>query len=275
MSERVDYGRIGSLLNRLYRVTGAECYFEKPFFGVAAAADPWFERFKQVIGGFHWTPQEALEQVAPGAVAGSVIVWILPVKSSTRAANAEESVRPAVPWAAMRSFGELANDNMRRQFCRLLEEAGFRSAAPHLEQVRQGFDIVKMNFTSHWSERHAAFVAGLGTFGLSAGLITERGVAMRVGSVVTELELPPTPRPYGDDPFAWCTRCGACAERCPAHAIGKTNAERDKPRCGAYIVNHVNPGRGERYGWLDLALGCGLCQTAVPCEFRRPRQGEG
>ena len=130
MSGRVDYGRISSLLNRLYRVTGAECYFEEPFFGVAAAADPWFERFKQVIGGFHWTPQEALEQVAPGTVAGSVIVWILPVKSSTRAANAEESVRPAVPWAAMRSFGELANDNMRRQFCRLLEEAGFRSAAP-------------------------------------------------------------------------------------------------------------------------------------------------
>lgn len=106
---------------------------------------------------------------------------------------------------------------------------------------------------------------------LSAGLITERGITMRIGSVVTDLELSPTPRSYGDDPFAWCTRCGACAKRCLAHAIGKTNAERDKPRCGAYIVNHVNPGREERYGWLDLALGCGLCQTAVPCEFRCPK----
>ena len=162
------------------------------------------------------------------------------------------------------------NPNTVQKAYRLLEEEGYHAAAPHLEQLKRGFDIVKMNFTSHWSERHVAFVAGLGTFGLSAGLITERGIAMRVGSVVTDLELPPTPRSYGDDPFAWCTRCGACERRCPAHAIGKTNAERDKPRCAAYIVNHVSPDRGSRYGWYDLALGCGLCQTAVPCEFHRP-----
>lgn len=270
MSTELNSEWVGRHLERLYHASGAECYFEKPFFAVASAEDPWFEKFKTVIGEFHWTPQEALALTARGALAKSVIVWILPVKAETRAENAKETVRPAVSWAAMRSFGEQTNENIRRQFCRLLEEEGYHAAAPHLEQLKRGFDIVKMNFTSHWSERHVAFVAGLGTFGLSAGLITERGIAMRVGSVVTDLELPPTPRPYGDDPFAWCTRCGACARRCPAHAIGKTNAERDKPRCAAYIVNHVSPDRGSRYGWYDLALGCGLCQTAVPCEFHRP-----
>lgn len=31
------------------------------------------------------------------------------------------------------------------------------------------------SFTSVWSERHVAYVCGLGTFGLSRGLITEKG----------------------------------------------------------------------------------------------------
>ena len=36
---------------------------------------------------------------------------------------------------------------------------------------------------STWSERHVAYVSGLGTFGLSGGLITAKGQAVRLGSV--------------------------------------------------------------------------------------------
>ena len=41
----------------------------------------------------------------------------------------------------------------------------------------------KYGMASCWSERHAAFVSGLGTFGLCDGLITPVGKAMRCGSV--------------------------------------------------------------------------------------------
>ena len=263
---------VAGMLERLYRATGAENFFDPPLIGVASAADPWFERYKELIGDFHWTPQEALESAVPGSAARSVIVWVLPVRENIRRENRRESARPAVSWAAMRSFGELANEKMREQLCRVLAQRGFHAAAPHLEQTRRGYDIVKMNFSSHWSERHAAFVAGLGTFGLSAGLITERGVAVRIGSVVTDWALPAVSRPYGDDPFAWCSRCGACARRCPAGAIGMRIGDRDKPKCGAYIVAHVMPDREKHYGWMDYSLGCGLCQTGVPCEFRRPAE---
>lgn len=258
---------------RLYEVTGATAFFDAPLVGVAAADDPLFIEFKRVAGPAHWTPREALALAAPGAEARSVIVWALPIRAAIRAENATMADRPSTSWAATRSFGELCNEQMRAQLRRLLEAAGRRAAAPHLEQVRRGYDIVAMNFTSHWSERHAAFAAGLGTFGLSAGLITERGVAVRIGSIVTDLDLPSTPRPYGDDPFAWCIQCGACARRCPASAIGRTPAQRDKPACGAYCAQRIAPGRETRYGWLDLNLGCGLCQTAVPCESRRPCRG--
>ena len=135
-------------------------------------------------------------------------------------------------------------------------EAHYRTTAPEIY--------------SAVGDKLGAFVAGAGTFGLSAGLITEHGVAIRLGSVVTTLELPADPRPYGDDPFAWCTRCGACIRRCPAHAIGPEFKDRDKPACARYAVEHVAKDREKTYGWLDRALGCALCQTGVPCEFHRP-----
>ena len=94
MSTELNSEWVGRHLERLYHASGAECYFEKPFFAVASAEDPWFKKFKTVIGEFHWTPQEALELTAHGALAKSVIVWILPVKAETRAENAKETVRP-------------------------------------------------------------------------------------------------------------------------------------------------------------------------------------
>ena len=80
-------------------------------------------------------------------------------------------------------------------------------------------------YASTWSERHAAYVAGLGTFSLSKHLITEKGLCGRFGSVITDAPLEVTPRPY-TDPYEYCTFCGACVPRCPARAIsvekGKT-----------------------------------------------------
>ena len=49
----------------------------------------------------------------------------------------------------------------------------------------------RFGFASTWSERHAAYASGLGTFGLSDGLITPRGQAMRCGSVVARIAVPP------------------------------------------------------------------------------------
>lgn len=264
---------IVKMVERLYTATGAAAFFEQPDVKIAAADDPLFGRFKTVIGPRHWTPQEALERKFPGAVAKSVISWVLPVCRRARETNRTETERPSIEWAAVRSFGEIMNEEMRSQMAALLTEAGFPTTAPHLDQREvypaPGWDV--KNFTSSWSERHVAFVAGAGTFGLSAGLITEHGVAIRLGSVVTTLELEPNTRPYGDDPFAWCTRCGACRRRCPGHAIGEEFSDRDKPGCARYCVEKLSPDRAQRYGWLNGALGCALCQTAVPCEYQRPR----
>ncbi len=254
-------------LNRLYYATGANDFFEEPVLKIAAADDPFFVRFKTIIGDFHWTPAEALAIKFPAAKAKSVLVWCMPKTERARSSNRAEAVRPSLDWARSRSFGEVANEHMRRQLCRYLEVNGFAATPPHLNS---DYSQAVRRLAGNWSERHAAFVAGMGTFGLSAGLITERGIAHRLGTVVTDLELAPDQRPYGDDPFAWCTKCGACSRRCPAHAIGPDFLDRDKTKCLQYAVNHIVPNRLADYGWMDLSLGCGLCQTDVPCEHRRP-----
>jgi epoxyqueuosine reductase QueG len=63
----------------------------------------------------------------------------------------------------------------------------------------------------------------LETFGLSDGLITAVGKAIRVGSVVAQLRIEPTSRPYSDHHvhclFFTQGICGKCLSRCPAEAI--------------------------------------------------------
>lgn len=261
------------VVKKWWFATGANEFFGEPLVGAAAADDPLFARFKQQIGDYYWTPQEVFARAEITAAPRSVLVWILPQRPDVRADNRRETAHPAPSWARVRSFGELANEEMRRQAEQWAESQGARAVAAHLLQCRMGWDMKDLGYSSHWSERHAAFSAGLGTFGLSAGLITNAGIAVRIGSIVTSLELPVTPREYGDDLLGWCTRCGACARRCPAHAIGETLADRDKNACANYIINQVEPLRAEVYGWNGRALGCGLCQTGVPCEFARPRKG--
>ena len=141
-----------------------------------------------------------------------------------------------------------------------LQEAGFEAVAPSLSPdfwtVSEPETPDGPAFTSNWSERHAAYACGLGTFGLSKGLITRRGMAGRFGSLVTSWQTLPTPLEY-DGPYDWCIR----ATRCPGGAISLEQGK-NHHLCLTYqtaILPQCRP-----------RFGCGLCQTGVPCESARP-----
>lgn len=250
--------------------------FDPPIVAVAAADDPWFQKLKTVIGPFHWTPQEALHLAAPGATARSVISWALPICQAARVANRQENALPSREWVYVRAFGEPFVTRLRLGIAERLHGMGFAAVAPHELPENRIERREGVGFSSNWSERHTAFVAGLGTFGISGGLITRRGIAHRLGSVVTDAEILPTPRPYGDDAFAWCLKtsrdtCGECIRRCPAASVGESVAERDKEACVAYTRDTVRTLGRERYDF-EPVKGCGLCQTGVPCEYRNPTE---
>ncbi len=138
--------------------------------------------------------------------------------------------------------------------------------------------------SSNWSERHVAYTSGLGTFSLCGGLITPLGQAVRLGSVVVQAQIPPTPRPT-PAPFDYClyfngSGCTACVDRCPVGSMdGKV---RDKTACAQHLEVTTAEFVQSEFGFKGY--GCGLCQTGVPCESgipgpkrtrRRPRRRTG
>lgn len=250
----------------------AQPIFGEPLVRYADANDVLFTQFKTIIASVHLTPREALA-LALGkkpdlSAALYVISWILPVALRTRKSNREEKARPSRLWAYTRWYGEQFNEALRKHIVEVLHDWGYLSTAPAIEPFfRQ--ERNEKGFYSNWSERHVAYVAGHGTFSLSDGFITERGIAHRCGSVVTDMALPPSLR-TANTAFSNCTfyvdgGCKACIARCPAGAI--TEAGHDKNRCYEYQ-------RGEFAGMREELgvgnTGCGLCQTKVPCEFKIP-----
>lgn len=274
MEERVR-AEINSFVtgNPANRLAGGEGpYFDQPLIGFAGIDDPLFAAYKEIIGDFHLTPRE-LFSAAFGAepVGGTVICWILPIAVAARKSNRDQAEYPSRQWSLTRTHGEALNGMLRRHLVDWLTAEGARALAPQYADTWRELPETPKGRASTWSERHAAYAAGLGTFSLNDGLITAKGIAHRCGSVVTDLVLPPSPRSdrgYADN-CLYCREgsCGACIGRCPVGAI--SFAGHDKNRCCEYVYTTIPAAVAAEYA--VTATGCGLCQTRVPCESGIPR----
>jgi epoxyqueuosine reductase QueG len=259
--------------NRLKMGTGERAW-EEPLVGFSNGADPLYPRIKEDIGPFYLTPPEIFRLAFPQGQAApedlTVVCWILPQTKATKADNRQENTYPAERWVRSRHFGEIFNALLRRHLVATLQSAGFAAVAPVDAPFWSQEVSPRYGLASRWSERHAAHISGLGTFGLCDGLITPRGKAMRCGSVVARIALPPTARAYTDH-LEYCLHfsqgtCGKCIKRCPSGAL--TDSGHDKIRCEKNIREVTAAYSKERFGIETYA--CGLCQTGVPCESRIP-----
>lgn len=227
--------------------------YEEPLVAIASAQDPLFAELKKpdVISPEHFMPEDWL----PGAK--SIISYFLPFSERVRVSNRATIDLPSTEWIYGRFEGEKFNNAVRTFLISELEKLGAHAIAP---QIDPRFAV--KGCASRWSERHIAYIAGLGTFNLSKSMITEKGCAGRFGSVVTDLELPPTARPY-TGLYDYCNDCGACIPRCPVDAI-TLEGGKSHPPCKVFndeMLEKFKP----RYG-------CGKCQTGVPCEHGIPKQ---
>lgn len=237
--------------------------FNKPLLGFAAAGDPIFKEFKkeEIIGSLFVLPEEWLPE------AKTVISYFLPFSEHIRSSN-YGGPPTSIEWLHARFLGEEFNQDVRKFLLAELEKKGGKSIVPALhENYFADYD----NFSSNWSERHIAYAAGLGSFGLNRGLITEKGLAGRFGSLITTLFFPATTRSSGgvfeNCPYYADESCSACVKRCPSGAIKKEG--KDKAACNQYtrVEDHLQEIR------LQFGYGhsvCGKCQVNVPCEDKIP-----
>jgi epoxyqueuosine reductase len=244
-----------------------------PLVGFSSGADPLYDFYKEDIGSFFLKPIEwfgaTFSESETQDEALTVISWILPQTEATKAEHRLPRNMPTERWARARIYGEEFNDKLRGHVVKKLNEAGYKAVAPMLSPLWSRETSEKYGFASTWSERHAAYASGLGTFGLCDGLITPKGKAMRAGSAIIKMVIQPSTREY-EDHHAYCLyyakgTCLECVHRCPAGAISE--AGHDKERCSKYLKvtrRYVESIFGFK------GYGCGLCQTGVACESRIP-----
>ena len=237
--------------------------FDEPLFGYAAADDAYFTTAKnpEVVGAHFMSPGEWLTG------AKTVVCLFLPFTAQVRTANRRNMAWPADEWL----HGRIEGQNFQNSICRfaedLLKKAGFPALAPMTDarftrvSPLTSDKTAQTFYTSNWSERHAAYAAGLGTFSLSKGLITVKGVAGRYLSIISALSFEADKRRYTGI-YDYCSNCGACIRNCPTAAISKER-EKNHYLCSEF-VDSVKAKHDPRFG-------CGKCQVNVPCETRAPQ----
>lgn len=104
------------------------------------------------------------------------------------------------------------------------------------------------NQRAHLSHKRIAVAAGLGWLGRNNLLVVPGyGAAVRLVTVLTNLELEPTPALHRD-----CGPCRACIDACPARAVGETAADFRHLDCFAQLKEF------QRQRYVSQYI-CGLC----------------
>lgn len=229
--------------------------FEKPLVKFGSVEDELFEEFKNpgVIGPWFDGPKEWLPE------GKTVVSLFFPFTETVKESNRKCTEFPSSEWLHGRIEGQACLTGFMNRVKAWFEEQGVKACVPSNDQR---FHQVIENgvYGSNWSERHVAYLCGLGTFGLSKGIITEKGMAGRFMSIIISEKMETDARPYTDI-YEYCTKCGACIRRCPANAITMENGKEHLP-CDMW---------NKKIGAMNTPrFGCGLCQVKVPCESRNP-----
>ncbi|MBZ4687876.1 MAG: Iron-sulfur cluster-binding protein [Clostridiales bacterium] len=222
--------------------------YRKPLVGFASAHDGLFTKMKEIIGPHHMQPWEILPE------AKTVVAFFLPFAEDVVKAN-KKTDGVAKEWAVAYIETNKLIENICRELKKDLISAGIAVAN---EKATHNFD--EETLKAGWSHKSAAYIAGLGNFGVHRMLITPAGCAGRFGSLIISAEIPPSSRPsekyclyYKDK------KCLFCVNNCPTKAL--TVANLDKHRCYRHLLEIDSS-----FPDLGLCDVCGKCATG-PCAF--------
>jgi epoxyqueuosine reductase QueG len=193
-----------------------------------------------------WMPPEFFpHSIFPGAK--SVVVIGLPVQLP---------VLETSPSIYYRDMYNLLN-SLLDQYSYILGEFLNNEGFPSVFVPRDGYGSIEVLMErplAFFSHRHAAYFAGLGTFGINNMILTpEYGPRVRFGSIITTAPLPADPVRADD----LCIRCMRCVRMCPSSALLTRDYPEgitDKKACAtcsaSFHRRHISP--------------CGICIKVCP-----------
>ena len=235
-----------------------------PLVGFADALHPSILSLKEVISHDHQLPTEVLSD---GSI---VIAYYVPFTRELAKINAEYGRMAAPAWAESYEQTNAMFGVLNEHLIDFLEGLGFKGA---VSKEASTFNQEKL--ISNWSQRHFAYAAGLGTFGINNMLITKSGCCGRYSTVVTNLPLEPD-QPIDEELCLYKKNgsCGICVRNCPTGAL--TVSDFNRYACyelcqeNAAIYTNFGSSYLEEAGDAANSAGsdvCGKCITASPCAF--------
>ena len=226
--------------------------WQEPIIAFAAADDELFPTLKEIISPTHVLPKDILVN------AQTVITYFIPFNKdivTSNVAGRETSREWAKTYIETNQLILDLNTHIQGE----LSQQGYDAS---ILPATHNFDKTKL--ISDWSHRHVAFIAGLGKLGLNNMLITEKGCCGRLGSIVTNLKLQPTPRSDRENClYKHQGLCKKCVERCVNGAL--TELSYDRHLCYAMCLSNA-----ELFNKMGLADVCGKCLVNLPCSFINP-----
>jgi epoxyqueuosine reductase QueG len=224
----------------------------EPIVAFADAQDPLFLKLKEVVDFAHLLPSDLL------ADAKTVISYFIPFTTETVASNSKGKDASKQWVQSYTETNQLITD-LNTALSEMFTNSSFKAATT---LPTHNFDEEKL--VSCWSQKHVAYVAGLGKFGLHHMIITEKGCCGRIGSIVTNAKIEPTQR----IPAEFCLykldgSCGVCIKKCVSKALKADSL--DKQACYKECLRNA-----KTYAALGLADVCGKCIAEIPCSFTNP-----
>ena len=222
-------------------------HLDIPLMGVASA-ESW------EVAPFHpWVPP-AFQPRSIWPEVNSVIVIGLPIDLPII------ETTPSIYYHELYKTVNTLLDHTAYRLARFLDEKGF----PSIYLPRDGYGSLSVLSSSPYaffSHRHAAYLAGLGNFGVNNMLLTPQyGPRVRFTSIFTTAELP------ADKLMEerLCVRCMRCARSCPVRALDEEDYPQGlahKEVCSKYneqlYRRHISP--------------CGVCIKVCPVGEDRKR----
>ena len=171
------------------------------------------------------------------------------------AADNENGLLGSKEWLEAFDLLEPLNGQFAQFIASEIIAEGYDAAVPSAELIGN-----YLSGTAKWSQRHVAWAAGLGTFGINNMLITRSGCVGRLYSLVTSAKYCPDDIPN----IEYCAyrrngTCEICIDHCPPHALTVNGSEIsfDSAACMAHC-SRISPGI------------CGKCMVGLPCTLTAP-----